>query len=191
MVAKREESVKVYSMSGMAKLKGFIKNGLDTSTIINVIVSFDSEFKEFRERGFTFPPHLFFYHEISWPETIGVLINNHKFTKEEAIDSLKKIIMQFNLTKIKRLDSDDLLESMVREANQRVVAKENNPRLKIGEQDITIIGGFFKEKVNFIHSGDNGFLKTCEELGLNTVPLPERDADKEKEIKRYMKKGRS
>ena len=191
MVAKREESVEVYSMSGMAKLKGFIKNGLDTSTIINVIVSFDSEFKEFRERGFTFPPNLFFYHEISWPETIGVLINKHKFTKTEAIDSLKKMIVQFNLTKIKRLDSDDLLESMVREANQRVVTKENNPRLKIGEQDITIIGGFLKEKVNFIHSGDNGFLKTCEELGLNTVPLPERDADKEKEIKRYMKKGRS
>ncbi len=191
MVTKREKGVEVYRMSGMAKLKGFIKNGLDTSTIINIIVSFDSEFKEFRERGFTFPPNLFFYHEISWPETIGVLINEHKFTKSEAIESLKKMIKQFNLTKIKRFDSDDLFEKMVKEANQRIVAKENNQRLKIGEQDITIIGGFLREKVNFIHSGDNGFLKTCEELGLNTVPLPERDADKEKEIKRYMKKGRS
>ena len=175
----------------MAKLKGFIKNGLDTSTIINVIVSFDSEFEEFRKRGFTFPPNLFFYHDISWPETIGVLINEHKFTKEEAIESMKKMISKFNITKIQRRDSDDLFEKMAKEANQRVIKKFNNPMLKIGEQDIIIVGGFLREKITFIHSGDQGFLKTCEELGLNTAPLPERDFGKEKEIKGWMKKGRS
>jgi len=185
------KKVEVYAMSGVAKLKGFIKNGLDTSTIINVIVSFDSEFEEFRKRGFTFPPNLFFYHEISWSETIGVLINTHKFTKEEAIDSMKKMISKFNLTKIRRQDSDDLFDKMTEEANQRIVKKHNNPRLKIGKQDIIIIGGFLREKVNFIHSGDNGFLKTCEELRLNIVPLPERDFGKEKEIKSWMKKGRN
>ena len=108
MVAvKKEKDVEVYTMSGMATLKGFIKNGLDTSTVINVIVSFDSEFEEFQKKGFTFPPNLFFYHEVSWPETIGVLINHHKFTKEEAITSLKKLIAKFNLQKIVRYDSDD------------------------------------------------------------------------------------
>lgn len=182
------KKIEVYTMSGMAKLKGFIKNGLDTSTIINLIAVFDSEFTEFKKKGFGFPPNLFFYHDISWPETIGVLINEHKFTKKEAIVGLKKLISKFNLQKIIRVDSDELLEEMVEKANQRVV--QNNPKLKIGGNDVIIIGGFLREKINFVHSGDRGFMKTCEELGINTFPLPERDFDKEKEIKRWMKKGR-
>ncbi len=187
---KEVKNVEAYTMTGMVKLKGFIKNGLDTSTIINTIVNFDSEFQEFRQRGFTFPPHLFFYHEISWPETIGVLINEHKFTKEEAIDGLKKLISTFNLQKIVRFDSDELLEKLIKEANQNVLGKYKNPRLKIGENDVTIIGGFLREKITFVHSGDRGFLKTCEELGIQVIPLPERDFQKEKEIKGWMKKGR-
>ena len=51
-----------------------------------------------------------------------------------------------------------------------------------------IIGGFLRDKLNFAHSGDEGFLKTCEELGLNVMPLPKRDFDKEKEIKKWMKR---
>ncbi len=191
MVAEKEgKNVEAYTLAGMVKLKGFIKNGLDTSTIINVIVNFDSEFKEFQQRGFTFPPNLFFYHEISWPETIGVLINEHKFTKEEAITGLKKLVSTFNLQKIVRFDSDELFEKLVKETNQKVMEKYNNSRLQIGENDVTIIGGFLREKITFIHSGDEGFLKTCEELAINVIPLPERDFQKEKEIKGWMKKGR-
>src|SRR3989338_9440358 len=106
MDAKREKGVEIYRVSGMAKLKGFIKNGLDTSTIINIIVSFDSEFGEFQKKGFSFPPNLFFYHEVSWSETIGVLINHHKFTKEEAVTALKKLIIKFNLQRIEKFNSD-------------------------------------------------------------------------------------
>jgi len=32
VVAEKEKDVKAYSLSGMVKLKGFIKNGLDTRT---------------------------------------------------------------------------------------------------------------------------------------------------------------
>ncbi len=191
MVAEKEEkNVEAYTMTGMIKLKGFIKNGLDTSAIINIIVNFDSEFQEFQQRGFTFPPNIFLYHEISWPETIGVLINEYKFTKEESIAGLKKLITTFNLQKVVRFDSDELLEKLVKEANQKVLEKYKNQRLKIGENDITIIGGFLREKITFVHSGDRGFLKTCEELGIQVIPLPERDFQKEKEIKSWMKKGR-
>ena len=118
------------------------------------------------------------------------MINEHKFTKDEAITGLKKLIDKFNLQKIIRFDSDELLEKMVEEVNQKVIQKFNNLRLKIGEHDVMIIGGFLREKINFVHSGDAGFLKTCEELGINVVPLPERDFTKEKEIKSWMKKGR-
>ena len=189
---KQKESVNYYSLSGIAKFKGFVKNGLDSSTLIKIIVVFDSDFSEFKRRGFAFPPNLFYYHEISWPETIGILINKHKFTKEEAKNSLKKLIKQFNLQKIKRNAlTDESYETLVEEANQRVVDKYQNPNLRIGDQDIIIIGGFLRSKINFVHSGDKGFLKTCEELGLNTIPLPKKAAEKEKQIKNLMKKGRS
>ncbi len=55
-----------------ASFKGFVKNGLDSSTIINLISVFDGKFDEFRKNGFTFPSNLFFYHEISRSEVIAV-----------------------------------------------------------------------------------------------------------------------
>ena len=185
---KKKKAVEVYTMGCMANFKGFIKNGLDSSTLTNVIAIFDSEFEEFKKRGFGFPPNLFYYHKISWSETIGVLINEHNFTKEEAKEGLKKLISQFNMKDIKRIDSDELFEEMVEKANRNVIQKFNNPNLKIGDNDIIIIGGFLRDKLNFAHSGDEGFLKTCEELGLNVMPLPKRDFDKEKEIKKWMKR---
>ncbi|MFH1052868.1 MAG: hypothetical protein V1740_00455 [Candidatus Woesearchaeota archaeon] len=180
------KDVNCYVLSGMAQFKGFVKNGFDSSTIINLITVFDSNYDKFRKRGFTFPPNLFFFHEISVPETIGVLINKHKLTKEEAKEALNKLIANFNLSKIIRKSDLDLdYEKIVEEANKRVVNKD--PKLKIGEQDIIIIGGFLREKINFVHSGDSGFLKTCEELNINTIPTPKRDIEKENQINKFMK----
>ncbi len=189
MVAeKKEKDVEVYTMSGMAKLKGFVKNGLDSSTLINLIVVFDSESNELKQRGFTFPPHTFFYHKVSRSEIIGVLINKHNFTPEEAYQSLNQLASQLDLNMINRRDSDEMFEKLAEEANNEVVKKLNNPRLKIGEKDIIIIGGFLREKVNFVHSDDEGFLKTCEELEINVIPTPTLHSQKEKDIKSWMNK---
>ena len=87
--------------------------------------------------------------------------------------------------------TDESYETLVEEANKRVIEKYNNPRLEIGDQDIIIIGGFLRSKINFVHSGDEGFLRTGEELGLNTIPLPKKYAEKEKQIKNFMRKGRN
>ncbi len=187
MTAKIKD-VNCYVLSGMAQFKGFVKNGFDSSTIINLITVFDSNYDEFRKRGFTFPPNLFYYHEISIPESIGVLINKHKLTKEEAKEALNKLVANFNLSKIIRKSELDLdYEKIVEEANKRVVNKTKNPKLKIGEQDVIIIGGFLREKITFVHSGDSGFLKTCEELKINTIPTPKRDIEKENQLKKLMK----
>ncbi len=189
MVAeKREKGVEVYTLSGMAKLKGFVKNGLDSSTLINLIVVFDSKTNELSQRGFTFPPHTFFYHKVSRSEVIGVIINKHNFTSEEAYESFNKLVSQLDLRMIERRDSDELFENLVEEANSKVVQKVNNHRLKIGEKDIIIIGGFLREKVNFVHSDDEGFLKTCEELEINVIPTPTLHSQKEKDIKSWMNK---
>lgn len=188
----RKKEAKAYAISTSLQLKGFVKNGLDSSVLINIITAFDAEFKGFREKGFTFPPNLFCYHEISYPETIGVLINRHKFTEKEAKDSFGKLVDQFNLQKLQRVESvDGAFENIVQEANKKVVAQEKNPCLRIGIQDTIIIGGFLRSKVNIIHSGDMGFLKTCEELKINTIPLPKRDIERERKIREWMKNRRS
>lgn len=182
-------SVDYYSFQGITTLKGFIKNGLDSSTLINLIVAFDGKFEVFKKQGFTFPPHLFFYHEISRPEVIGVLINKHRFTKEEAVEALDNVIREFYLEKIQRnFQRDQFYQKIVADANATVVKKIGRSNLKIGEADLIIISGFLRENIMFIHSGDDGFLKTCEELKMKVISLPQQDREKEKEIKDWMKK---
>ncbi|MFH1065148.1 MAG: hypothetical protein V1734_01430 [Nanoarchaeota archaeon] len=172
----------------MGELKGFVKNGLDSSTLINLIVVFHAEFDEFRARGFTFPPNLFHYHEVSYSEVIGVLINKHGFSKEKAKESFVKLKREFDLQEIKRIDSDENYEKLVENANKGIVRKEGNSDIKIGELDIIIIGGFLRESINIVHSGDKGFLKTCNYLNINIAPMPEHDIQKENELKKLLKK---
>ncbi len=173
-------------------MNGFVRNGIDSSTLINLAAVFDSEYEEFKDRGFTFPPNLFFYHEISRSEVIGVLIHNFKFTKEEAIAAFEKLVTTFNLEKIGfNKEIDKQYQKIVEEANGQVVNKTQNQSLKIGLQDIIIIAGFLRAKVNVVHSGDQGFLKTCEVLGLNLIPLQEQDIQKEKVLKAWMKKRKN
>ncbi len=191
MVAEKKEKNEVYTAGGIIKLKGFVKNGLDSSMLINLIVVFDAKTNELSQRGFTFPPHTFFCHKISRAEIIGVLINKHNFTPEEAYDLFNKVASQLDLQIIERRVSDEMFEKIAKEANNRVVQKFNNPKLKIGEKDIVIIGGFLREKINFVHSDDEGFLKTCQELEINTVPTPTLLSQKEKEIKGWMSKRKS
>ncbi len=132
---------------------------------------------------------LLYYHEISRSEIIGVLINKFSYTTKEAIDSFDKLINEFRLNKIIRDESvDTTYEKLVEEANERIVQRDNRNDLRIGQPDIIIIGGFLKLKVNSIHTGDEGFQKTCEELKLNVIPLPKRDITKENEIKKWMKR---
>ena len=188
---KKEKGVEAYTLSGMATLKGFVKNGLDFSTPIKLIVVFDSKTNELSQRGFTFPPHTFFYHKVSRSEVIGVLINKHNFTLEESYESFNELVSQLDLRMIERRDSDELFENQVEEANSKIVQKFNNHRLKIGEKDIIIIGGFLREKVNFVHSDDEGFLKTSEELGINIIPTPILHSQKKKDIKSWMSKRKS
>mgnify|MGYP001614003224 CR=1 FL=1 len=107
---------------------------------------------------------------------------------DEAYQAMNKLISQLDLNIIDRRDSDEMFEKLAEEANGKVVKKLDNSRLKIGEKDIIIIGGFLREKVNFVHSDDEGFLKTCEELGINIIPTPTLHSQKEKDIKSWMSK---
>jgi hypothetical protein len=155
--------------------------------LINLIVVFDSDFEIFRNRGYLFPPNLFYYHEISVPEVIGVLISKFKFTNNEAKNALSKLIEMFKLVKIARVaELDNPFEALALQANRAIAIKDKT--LAIGIQDQIIIGGFLRNKINIIHSGDKGFIKTCEKLKINTISIPTRDIQKEIEIKKILKK---
>lgn len=172
-------------MNGNLDLRGFIKNGLDSSILINLIVAFDGKYDEYKKEGFTFPPNLFYFHEVSKPEVIGVLINSYGFTKEDAKEALKNLIEEFGLSEIKRKDKDSYFEKIIEEANRKMVVLMRKPSLRIGRQDITIIGGFLRENINMIHSADEGFIKTCRELKVKTYSLPLSARKKEEEIKKW------
>ncbi len=183
--------VNSFSFQGNTVLKGFIKNGLDSSTLINLIIVFDGKFDIFKKQGFTFPPYLFFYHELSRTEVIGVLINRYKFTKEEAIEAFDNMIKEFYLEKIQRITTkDQAYQKIVQDANAVVVRKLGS-NFQIGDNDILIIAGFVRENVIFVHSGDKGFIETCKELKINAISLPQGDRDKENEIKQWMKKRKN
>ena len=78
--------------------------------------------------------------------------------------------------------------TIVEETNKKVVDKNNNKMLEIGVPDVIIIAGFLRNNLNFVHSGDQGFLKTCEALRISSIPTPKRDIGKENEIKKLMQK---
>ena len=179
-------------MTKYPKLRNLVTAGLLLLVMyigVQAYYVYDGKYELFRQRGFTSPPNLFYYHEISRPEIIGVLINKHGFTKNEAVEALGKLVNEFNLSKIIRVpELDAPFEKLVEETNNKIVNKNNDERLRIGNQDIIIIAGFKRNNMNLVHSGDESFLKTCEELGINIIPIPKRDIDKENEIKKWLKK---
>lgn len=157
--------------------------------LLILFLSLMASLMSFEKMDSRFPQNLFFYHEISRTEVIGVLINKHKFTVQEAREAFDAMVTEFDLGKIVHIpQTDTLYKKIVENANKAVVKKFGNPNLEIGEADTLIIAGFLRENITFVHSGDQGFLKTCEELKMNVVPLPQRDSAKEKEIKQWMKR---
>lgn len=164
-----------------------IKNGLDTSRLINLIVCFESP-DEFRMKDFPVPPHVFYINEISLSETVGVLINDFNMSKETAKRKIREWIEKYNLSIIRYDEICESYEEAVVQANARVIQKIDD-RYKIGESDTKIIAGFLKEKVNIIHARDKGLESTCKELGLSVMSTPQRDIEKENSIKNGLKKG--
>lgn len=152
-----------------AELKGFVKNGLDSSTLVDLIIRFDSAKDFFEKRGFSFP-NIFYYHRISRKEVIGILINKFKYPKKDAASKLDNLTHDFNMRVIERNpETDSNFESIVEAANAK--AAQQNQKLKIGEQDIIILGGFLRENVSIVHSADVGMLATCKELGINSINI--------------------
>jgi len=170
-----------FKIKGKLIIKNPIKNGLDTSRLVNLIICFGSP-QNFKIKGFQFPPNLFFIHEISFSEAVGILINEFKFSKNDAVKKVRAWRGEFGTNEIKRDQTSEQYEEIVKKTNLQVI-KEKGIRYEIGENDIMIIAGFMKEGVNIIHVKDKGFEETCKKLNLNVIPTSEEDFKKEKNLK--------
>ena len=65
-------------ISQVGTFKGVVKNGIDSGTLIDLIVRFGSAPDFFEARGFGFP-NMFYCHRISRREVVGVLLNSYDF----------------------------------------------------------------------------------------------------------------
>lgn len=182
----KKKDVNYFKLEGGFIIKNVIKNGLDTSRLVNLIICFDSP-QNFRIEGFQFPPNLFFIHEITFNEAVGILINEFNFDQKDAISKVRKWKEEFGTCEIKKDETSEEYEKIVEKTNEEVV-KEKGEDYKIGDNDIMIIAGFLKEKVNIVHVKDMGFEETCKRLKINIIPTPEGDFEKEGEIKKKLTK---
>ncbi len=183
---KEKTDVKIYKSTGTFKLKGVIKVGLDSSVIYDIITELESK-EYFKSKSYQFPKYLLYYHEASFNEIVGLLINKKKIKFDEAKKEMKQFIDYFNVECIKRDDKSKEYEEIVRKANEDVV-KEHGKDYRIGEIDIKIIAGFLQNKMTSIEVRDKGFEKTCEKLDMNHFKFPERDKIIENKIKKSLKK---
>ena len=173
-----------YSLqSGLLLKANIIKNGLDTSRLVNLITVFSSP-EDFKMAGYPFPPHLFFVSDISFNETVGILINKFNKTKDWAIKQIQLWYASFNLQRISEEHIEKFIP-LIREINEAIV-KELGESYMIGEEDIRIIACFLKEGVNIVHSFDKGFKETCKELNMNIADIPIKDSQREKDIKKKL-----
>ncbi len=176
-------------VSGGLIIKGnIIKDGIDTSRLFNMMMCSDSP-DEYKIAESPTPPNLFYIHEVSISECYGLLIEQG-FKKEEARVKIKRWIEGFSLSIIYRNDSYKDYEKIVENANKKVVS-ERGDRFKIGEKDIIIIAGFLKEKINIVHVKDKGFEETARILGINVIPTPLIDLEKEKKAKKELESKRN
>ena len=125
--------------SGIVLKTGFIKNGLDTSRLVNIIARFKSP-DDFKMAEYPFPKNLFFVSDVSFGECVGILIHKFEMTKEEAAAKVKLWHEALSLQRI----TEEGIESfypIVEEANKRVVKKLDR-KYEIGENDKNIIAVF-------------------------------------------------
>ena len=179
-----KDKIEVFGYKGAFVIKNAIKNGLDTSRLVNLIICFDNP-DNFKIEGFPFPPNLFYIHEVTFNETVGILIEKFNFDEKEAINKVREWRKAFGSGEIKRDEISTKYESIVETTNNEIV-KEKGEKYKIGNNDTIIIAGFLKEKINIVHTRDKGFEETCRKLNINIIPTPEKDSQKENKLRKKL-----
>lgn len=139
----------------------FTKYGLDTNVLVDLVL-YPKAKKYFEERGYSFPGKFLCTISQCIGECKGVLINRYSYPEEKANTAINKIMEEFLIEKLPNVIIEDDI----------FVVEEIGQKYGLNEEDIPIIYGFWKLKVNIIVVRDNAFESTCKELNINAVKWP-------------------
>ena len=139
----------------------FTKYGLDANVLVDLVLYLKAK-EYFMKRGYSFPGKFLCTLSQCIGECKGVLINRYSYSEEKANTQINKIMEEFLIEKLPNVVIEDDV-SIVEEIGQKY---------GLNEEDVPIIYGFWKLKVNIIVVRDNAFENTCKELNINVVKWP-------------------
>lgn len=158
-MAKRRFILKGHAMVG----DFFTKYGLDTNVLVDLIL-YPKAVEYFRQRGYSFPDKFLCTLSQCIGETKGVLINKYNHSKEKADKKIDRILEKFMIEKLPKVFIEDDIE----------IVEGIGQKYSLNKEDVPIIYGFWKLKVNIVVVRDNAFENTCNELNINAVRWPKR-----------------
>ncbi len=139
----------------------FTKYGLDANVLVDLVL-YPKAKEYFEKRGYSFPGKFLCTLPQCIGECKGVLINRYGYSKEKADIEIDRMIDEFLIEKLPNLVIEDDLS----------VVEEIGQKYGLNEEDLPIIYGFWKLKVNIIVVRDNAFEDTCTELNIKVVKWP-------------------
>lgn len=139
----------------------FTKYGLDTNVLVDLVL-YPKAKEYFQQRGYSFPDKFLCTLSQCIGEAKGVLINKYGYSQEKADHELNIIFEEFMIEKPPPV----LIEDDIR------IVEEIGQKHQLNEEDVPIIYGFWKLKINIVVVRDNAFEETCKELNINAIRWP-------------------
>lgn len=139
----------------------FTKYGLDANVLVDLVL-YPKAKEYFQKRGYSFPDKFLCTLHQCIGEAKGVLINRYGYSKEKANKEIDRIVEEFMIEKSPAVVVEDDIS----------VIEEIGQKYGLNEEDVPIIYGFWKLKINIVVVRDNAFENTCKELNINIIRWP-------------------
>lgn len=139
----------------------FTKYGLDANVLIDFVL-YPKAKEYFEKRGFSFPDKFLCTLHQCIGEAKGVLINRYGYSEEKSNKEIDRIIDGFMIEKSPAVVVEDDIS----------VVEEIGQKYGLNEEDVPIIYGFWKLKINIVVVRDSAFENTCKELNINIIKWP-------------------
>lgn len=139
----------------------FTKYGLDTNVLVDLVL-FPKAKEYFQKRGYSFPDKFLCTLRQCIGEAKGVLIHRYGYSEEKANQDLDRIFEEFMIEKSPTVVIEEDIE----------IVEEIGQKYSLNEEDVPIIYGFWKLKINIVVVRDTAFENTCKELNINVIKWP-------------------
>jgi hypothetical protein len=139
----------------------FVRFGLDTNVLVDLILHPNAK-EYFKDKGYSFPDKFLCTLPQCVGECKGVLINKYGLVQGEVDAKIDALLDEFMIEKLPRL----VIESDIS------VVQEIGMKYGLNDEDVPIIYGFWKFKVNIVVVRDFAFEKTCSDLNITAIRWP-------------------